>query len=206
MYTQTEVQTLITEAIQNMIDEDCVMCPKKDLLDTSERNITAHLRDHIAKTEPASAGIKYQVDHEYNRMGKGNDPKSMPKSIGGGTPKRIIPDICVHFRGVKSDQDQQANLLVMEVKRVNNFSGELSEIRDKKIIGALERDLRKLKALKDPNGRFRYRHAVSLIFSKVENKWAAWISNSSFDGYSTIWPEEITASHNEPNALITTDR
>ncbi len=176
---RVQFKELLTLAIEEMIRCDTARNPIRTLLDSAERNITAHLRNHLERALAQYPDYKcYQVDHEYNRMGKGEVSKHYGKKKGSERPKcdpkigNFIPDIAIHRRGVQACDDRNANLLVVEVKKIDAFDGYPKRVRRKKAKCALFKDLFKLEALKDPDGDFQYRHTASLVFSG-KRVWAA---------------------------------
>jgi hypothetical protein len=157
-----------------MIRSDKKTSPKRDLLNTSERNITAHLRSSLSEIGFVVDETKYQIDHEYNRIGNEEDIKSLSdecfKCLNKGK-NYVVPDIIVHLRGIThSKKNPDANWLVIEVKKIDNFNGNVDILNQKQKKG-LERDLKKLNCFKTDQ-RFQYRHVVSVVLSK--NK--VWIS------------------------------
>jgi hypothetical protein len=176
-------------AIENMFEEDGAQDPARPLIKTSERNITAHLRDHIHRVLHQDTRYRhYQVDHEYNRMGLSEEPKhgqgasdKSRKHIGPCPPLRnIVPDIAVHRRGITADKGNSPNLFVIEVKKISFFNGSPANIRNKKVKCALNRDRRKLRVLRDPSDGFRYQHTASLVFSLPIVVWVA-LDDSNFE-------------------------
>lgn len=141
------------------------------LLKTSERNISAHMRDHIERVLASNVYGPYQVDHEYNRMGCSGQPKNIP-SLDRGRNVNVVPDIAVHLRGQSKDQNPDANFLVVEVKNIPRFEGSLHSIRIKRSRKALCNDLRKLERFRDPLGRFGYKHTAAIVFS-CKKVWIA---------------------------------
>ena len=108
MYTETVIKTKIEDSIDELYDKDIYLLK----IDASERSITHHLANYLAKQFLDS---DYDVDCEYNR--DDCDPKKLNFNICGtdstseAGEKTVFPDIIVHKRG------EQQNLLVIEVKK-----------------------------------------------------------------------------------------
>ena len=151
-----------------MLKADKDTSPKRFLLEPSERNITAHLRGHLDQIGYSFKGNKYQIDNDYNRVGMGDIPKNLLPECSILRKKKgykgyIVPDIVVHLRGIEIKDDQNANLLVIEVKKIPKFNGKIEGI-NKKQKENLKRDLQKLNCFRKDE-MFRYQQAASIIFS-----------------------------------------
>lgn len=164
-------EDFIKRGITKMLKVDKRTFPKRSLLETSERNITAHLRRHLAEIGYSYKRKKYQIDHEYNRVGMGNIPKNLPPECLKRKNGNIVPDIIVHLRGVSVSENQNANWLVIEVKKISNFNGVVEDIKDKKQKKNLMYDFQKLNCFKEDE-RFQYQQVASIVFSKD----CVWIS------------------------------
>ena len=154
-----------------MIAADKQTRPKRDLLDTSERNITAHLRNSLSKIGFIFDRKKYQVDHEYNRKGMSDKAKDLSVDCLrclGRKKGYVVPDIVIHLRGITVEENNNANWLVIEVKNIPNFTGTFECLTEKEK-DDLECDLAKLRCFKIDT-RFQYKHAASVVFSKA-GKW-----------------------------------
>lgn len=75
-----------------------------------ERAVVAKLASYLSPLFRS-----YDVDVEYNRHGLDKKMLDLPSDCRGGGRKRVFPDIIVHRRG-----HDEANLLVIEVKKVTN--------------------------------------------------------------------------------------
>lgn len=158
---------ILRTAIVNMFRDDMSRKPKRSIVKTSERNISAWFRGFLqAAFAEGARYCSYQVDHEYNRVGVAGEPKRSPNL----NKDYFVPDIVVHMRGVDSDHNPDANLLAIEVKRIEAFDGSY-----KMVEAWIEEDLTKLAELRNRNGMFRYRQVASLVFSRSD----VWVS---FDG------------------------
>ena len=167
-------KNFIKKGIQHMILSDKKTLPKRDLLDSSERNITAHLRSSLIRVDIKIRGVKYQIDHEYNRKGISNKPKDLSEDCLkclGRRKNYVVPDIIIHLRGVTWEENGNANWLVIEVKKILNFNGSIEDLKNKRNRNDLKNDLIKLICFKKDQ-RFQYKHAASVVFSKDK----IWIS------------------------------
>ena len=72
-----QTEDFIKNGIIKMLKADKDTSPKRSLLETSERNITAHLRGQLDQIGYSFKENKYQIDNDYNRMGMGNLPKNL---------------------------------------------------------------------------------------------------------------------------------
>lgn len=156
---------MLNEAVVELLESDLIANPG-DLFRTSERNVTARLRDiverHIRRLE-----YRHNVDHEHTRMG----PNAVTKYsvIMRGS---ISPDIIVHKRTITHNMDTSANLLVVEVKMIPLFDGIIGHINNKKQRNGLIRDMDKLTAMQSPADNFQYVYAASLVFARS----GVWVS------------------------------
>lgn len=164
-------ESFIKQGIIEMLKADSKTSPKQCLLKTSERNITAHLRSHLGQIGYSYEGKKYQIDHEYNRVGMDNIPKNLPSDCLKQKIGHVVPDIIVHLRGVEINENINANWLVIEVKKIPSFSGAIKNVKNKKQKENLKHDLQKLNCFRKDE-RFLYQHMASIIFSKN----GVWIS------------------------------
>ena len=163
-------EDFIKQGITEMLKADSDMSPRRHLLETSERNITAYLRRHLGQIGYSHNGKKYQVDHEYNRRGMGDTPKNLsPECLK--RKNSVVPDIIVHLRGIEVREDPNANWLVIEVKKIPSFDGVVENMKNKKQKEALKCDLQKLYCFVEDE-RFRYQQAASIVFSDK----GVWIS------------------------------
>jgi hypothetical protein len=161
------IKDVLRAAVQNMIREDFASSPARALLNTAERNITARLREQLSPIVARNMSTSYQVDHEYNRVGaEGNSPK-FSKILN----QNVIPDIAIHMRGIRREQNPKANLIIIEVKIITSFDGTLESIRNKRQRAGLEDDLMKVEALRSMGDQYGYLHGASMVFSKS----AVWI-------------------------------
>jgi hypothetical protein len=85
--------------------------------DANERSISHRFAVHL---EPLFPG--WNVDCEYNRVGLENNPKRLEVEknevpVDNLDGSRVFPDIIIHQRGINTED---ANLLVIEVKKANN--------------------------------------------------------------------------------------
>lgn len=170
-------ENFIKQGITKMLKADNATSPKRHLLETSERNITAYLRRHLGEIGYLYKRKKYQIDHEYNRVGMGDIPKNLLPECSKRRSGNVVPDIIVHLRGVKINDDRNANWLVIEVKKIAKFNGVVEEIRNKKQKEALMCDIQKLNCFREDE-RFQYQQAALIVFSNKD----IWISlnNESF--------------------------
>ncbi|WP_298337796.1 hypothetical protein [uncultured Erythrobacter sp.] len=100
------IKATIQEAIATLQQEEATILT----LDVSERTICACLAAILKRTFE-----DYSVHVEYNRHGVYPKEIELPDSAGELTSARIFPDIIVHHPG-----DDDANLLVIEVKKTTN--------------------------------------------------------------------------------------
>lgn len=117
----------------------------------NERSITHKLAEYLQEDFK-----DWNVDCEYNRMvnGDSNDPKRMNLPIeniksNDTEAKTVFPDIIIHKR------NERKNLLVIEVKKINNRSN-------------YELDI--LKIEKFTSEEFNYSYGLQLIFH-VNNEY-----------------------------------
>ena len=162
MQTEKFIENGITEMLK--ADKDTSL--KRSLLETSERNITAHLRGHLDQIGCSFEGNKYQIDNDYNRIGMGNIPKNLSPECLSLRKKNgyVVPDIVVHLRGIEIKDNQNANWLVIEVKKIPNFTGVVENIKNKKQKENLKYDIQKLNCFKKDE-RFKYKQSASIVFS-----------------------------------------
>ena len=104
--------------------------------DVNERTIVNYLAFYLR-----DQFREHAVDVDYNRQGKGTEPKRL-RSKGGP----IVPDVIVHKRGGNSD-----NLLAVECKKSTN--------RDR---SARRKDIEKLEGLKKAPKRYRFAAFVEI--------------------------------------------
>jgi hypothetical protein len=184
-----QLKKLLKLAVEKMIQDDESRKPRRPLLRSAERNISASLRGYLEQSLVLHARYEcYQVDHEYNRMGDREDPKYSPNI----DLEYFVPDIIVHRRGVEAKVAPDANLLAVEVKRIDTFAGSLGEIANKKDRYAIANDLRKLKVLREGNDEFRYKHTASVIFS-TDRVWVA-LDGSEFEKLLRF-PANLASKH-----------
>lgn len=131
---RAELEPLITAALTALYEQEADII----LGDVNERTICGSLATILRPHFPA-----HRVHAEYNRRGKGVEPKELewPDNDGNPTYKNVFPDIIVHQPG-----HDEANLLVIEVKKTTNHYSD-------------EADLAKLDKL---CWQLRYRHGLFL--------------------------------------------
>ncbi|WP_417322403.1 hypothetical protein [Erythrobacter aureus] len=100
------IKATLQEAITTLQHEEATILT----FDVSERTICACLAAILKRTFE-----DYSVHVEYNRHGVYPKEIELPDSNGELTSARIFPDIIVHRPG-----DNDANLLVIEVKKTTN--------------------------------------------------------------------------------------
>ena len=168
-----QTEDFIKNGIIKMLKADKDTSPKRSLLETSERNITAHLRGHLDQIGYSFKENKYQIDNDYNRMGMGNLPKNLLPECLSLRKKNgyVVPDIVVHLRGIEIKDDQNANWIVIEVKKIPNFTGVVENIKNKKQKDNLKYDIQKLNCFKKDE-RFQYKQSALIVFSNN----GVWIS------------------------------
>jgi len=112
---QDEVKKKLDSALQRLFKCDIILLEN----DANERSITHRLAIYIEDEFPS-----WNVDCEYNRVGKGNTPKRITIcydhihqniSPDDTDAQTVYPDIIVHKRGTR-----ESNLLVVEVKKSSN--------------------------------------------------------------------------------------
>lgn len=129
---EEEIQQLVSDALGRVAEEDA------DLLEynVNERSITHQLAVYLRE----EVDEEWDVDVEYNRVGKDNVSKAVSmehlNSIipAGADPedldaKTVYPDVIVHKRG-----EPYENLLVIEAKK----SGSSSEYDREKLTAYVE--------------------------------------------------------------------
>lgn len=103
-----KLEPIITAALAELYERE------QDVIlgDVNERTICSSLADILRPHFP-----DHRVHAEYNRRGKGVEPKEIawPDNEGNPTYKNVFPDIIVHQPG-----HDLANLLVIEVKKTTN--------------------------------------------------------------------------------------
>ena len=164
-------ENYIKQGIVEMLEADDETSPRRHLLETSERNITAHLRGSLRGIGHSFNRRKYQVDHEYNRAGMGDVPKDPWIECLEGKSSYVVPDVIVHLRGVEINEDLNANWLVIEVKKISNFNGVINDVKKKTQRDGLRHDLQKLNCFRECY-KFRYQHVASIVFGKD----SVWVS------------------------------
>ncbi|MFC5366287.1 hypothetical protein [Salinirubrum litoreum] len=145
---EKQVRQVLSNALKKVLEQD------SDLLeyDVNERSITHRLAVYLEEEEVCR---EWDVDVEYNRLGKNEVSKSIsmehlrskisdsvdPEDLDA---KTVYPDIVVHKRGERNE-----NLLVIEAKK-SGRSGEY--------------DREKLTAYKEELG---YEHGVFVTFEGI---------------------------------------
>lgn len=101
--------------------------------DANERSITHKLAEYLNIEVKGSLFKDFDVDCEYNRIGKGDElatkrlqlkdycrtyPTDVKPEDKDGTT--VYPDIIIHQRGERGLSTNLANLLIIEVKKSNN--------------------------------------------------------------------------------------
>jgi len=128
----------------------------------NERSISHKIAEHLQYVFRG-----YDVDCEYNRHGV--------EIKRAGKKKRVFPDIVVHQRG-----SDEANILVLEVKKVNSKY--------------YKNDVEKLKVL---TGRqFRYKSGLLLVFN-TEGKLLSSVRcfQNGVEREKNIWGNLIEQKH-----------
>lgn len=148
---RAELEPLITAALTQLYEQE------QDIIqrDVGERTICGSLAWIMRPQFP-----KHTVHAEYNRRGKGVEPKELdwPDNNGNLTSRYVFPDIIVHQPG-----HDLANLLVIEVKKTTNPFAD-------------DHDLAKLDKL---CWQLRYRHGLFLrlpagrgaVFDSITMQW-----------------------------------
>lgn len=145
------IKNKVESSIKNLMKYDSFLLKE----DVNERSITHKLTEYLNQEFE-----EYDVDCEYNRMCKDNSiiPKRMksfvePIRSSDTEAKRVYPDIIIHKR------ENEDNLLVIEVKKVNNNSN-------------MKTDKEKLKSFTlNINNGFSYRFGLHLRFYVGENDY-----------------------------------
>lgn len=140
-----EIDEILFTALQSLYTEELQAIQ----IDVSERMICGQLRGILQRSFP-----DHSVHAEYNRHGVEPKDIEMPNAEGELTTTLVFPDIIVH-----QPMHDDANLLVIEVKKSTNSLGDCS-------------DLEKLKQMKRQLG---YSYAV---FIRLPTGHAADISNA----------------------------
>ncbi len=148
---------LIRQAVEEAVKQDDQSHSHISLLTSSERNIASHIRAALESIIRKSGELNgYQVDVEYNRQGKGDDPKKFDG-------KKVVPDIIVHKRGITYEEDRDANYLCVEIKVIGNFNGKKGSIPTAKGKRNFAKDKYKLVLARSEK---QYKHAAFLIFNR----------------------------------------
>lgn len=135
----------VNAVLRNFLDKDRNLL----MLNASERSISHKLAEHLGKEFPDG-----DADYEYNRWG--DRPKTLPEVLFNDITdydqdaRAIFSDIIVYKRQLPD------NLLVIEVKKSSS-----RENNDK--------DRIKLIAFTDPEGDYRYKVGLFIVFD-VENQ------------------------------------
>jgi len=166
--TAINYKETIRSALRDLWNSD------RSLLDTnaSERAICHRLAIYI-EMRINDAGVKLNVDCEYNRMGS-----SVPKALFGikGTKipkgKSVHPDIIIHSR-----TNETENILVLEVKK--SSSKNIDKFDEKKIDGYVD--------------ELRYRNGYCVLI-----KVGAACKRSNCDNYYIF----SHVRHSKPNASL----
>jgi hypothetical protein len=117
---EKEVRRVVSDALDAVIEKDSELLE----FDVNERSITHRLAMYLQE----AVGDAWDVDTEYNRIGKEDDvTKRIPSGmLPDGSQGRVYPDVIIHQRGVEDE-----NVLIIEAKKSDS-----SEKDDKQKINA----------------------------------------------------------------------
>ncbi|MFZ2303296.1 MAG: hypothetical protein WAV98_00715 [Minisyncoccia bacterium] len=127
-----ELNRVVKVALKNFFDKDGTFLLAE--VDANERSVTHKIAEHLNFAVQNSFFVEYNVDCEYNRIGKSVEPITKrlplqercrayypddvkPENINGAT---VYPDIIIHQRGEVGLIGNYANLLIIEIKKYNN--------------------------------------------------------------------------------------
>ena len=118
LYTKDDLEVIVKQSLKKLRSLD------KKLLEikVNERTITHKLAEYLQQNFP-----EFNVDCEYNRFEDLVKKMILPKdkiNWDDTEAKTIFPDIIIHKRGT-----QEANLLVIEVKKSNNNSEDFDRMK-----------------------------------------------------------------------------
>ena len=138
-----ELNSMIRRALNNLIKNETFLLDN----DASEWSISHRLAIYIEQEIPG-----WNVDCEYNRQGKGKEPKT------NRTKDNVRPDIVLHHRGRASCDH---NMLVIEVKknRIDKDAGKACEYTCA------------------PRGGRKYQYQYGLALSVIGEPQLRWFSN-----------------------------
>lgn len=145
-----DLAAAMVAAIESLFDRDGYLFRRN----VHERTISALLTFHMRQQFEASDLLRgFDIDPEFNKLG--DDPKG---AVVDDKEVRVVPDIIVHRRGVKYDD----NVLVIEIKCSPRGT---------------KKDIRKLRGMKHS---LQYDHALFIRFGVrkhageiIDMKWIA---------------------------------
>jgi hypothetical protein len=118
---------------------DSLRGPEKDLLNTSEANISSHLRSSLDILRKFHRQLdRYQVDTTQ-------------------------AGIAIHKRGQSQNGDQNLHFLCLEIQSIDGFQGNLVSLENQRKKGRLIRSLEKLDALRSDESRGFSNSALAVI-------------------------------------------
>ena len=149
------LQNKVKEAVRLFIDKDKALLELKVYEPAVAHRIAVYL-EHIFGQDESFRGLNLNFDCEYDKC------EDRRKEDPDGKPMR--PDILVHRRN-----QQEGNLIVMEIKKTRKSSW----------------DEKKLKALTNATGYFKYELGVFVYFPKGEPKYIWFAKGQRLAGANT---------------------
>lgn len=140
-----ELETIINLALDKLYKKDLSLIRRK----ADERSIVFRFGLYFYKEILKSKFSIYDLDSEYNK--DGIDPKRV--KYEDGTRHSVRPDILLHKR-----EKHSGNLLVLEFKKSKGCK--------RKDASSQRYDIKKIKALINPSGRFRYKYGATVLITQ----------------------------------------